>query len=75
MARSEAVRRLARRSWARRLATGLGPLDRQVVRASRGRVSLVGLAGLPVLRLRVSRRRGGDVEAVVVGRTVCKPDS
>ncbi|QWC86446.1 nitroreductase family deazaflavin-dependent oxidoreductase [Nocardioidaceae bacterium] len=67
MAGSEPVRRLARRSWARRLAVGLGPLDRRLVRASRGRVSVVELAGLPLLRLRVPRRRGGDVEAVVVG--------
>ena len=59
------ARGLSARPWARGLGRRLAPLDRRISRVG-GRVSVVELSGLPLLRLRVPRRRGSDVEGVVV---------
>ena len=59
------ARGLGRRAWAREVGRRLAPIDQRISRAG-GRVSVVELTGLPLLRVRVPRRRGDDVEGVVV---------
>ena len=66
LSRAEMARGLGQRAWVRGLSRRLAPLDRRLSRAG-GRVSVVELSGLPLLCVRVPRRRGADVEGVVVG--------
>jgi deazaflavin-dependent oxidoreductase (nitroreductase family) len=57
------ARRLGRYAWLTRLAPVVLPLDRLLHRMSRGRVTLVGLAGLPSLRLVTTGRKTGRTRA------------
>lgn len=53
------VRRLGRFAWLMKLAPAIGVLDRALHAVSRNRLGLVGLAGLPSLRLVTTGRRTG----------------
>ena len=57
------ARALGRNAWLMRLAPAILPLDRLLHRVSRGRLTLVGLAGLPSLRLLTTGRRTGLTRA------------
>lgn len=50
---------LGRRRWVMRLAPLIVPMDRRLQWLSRGRLSLLGLAGLPWVRLSTTGRRSG----------------
>lgn len=60
---SALARRLGRRAWLMKLAPVILLLDRLLHRTSRGRLTLVGLAGLPSLRLVTTGRRTGLTRA------------
>ncbi|MFF5989523.1 nitroreductase family deazaflavin-dependent oxidoreductase [Prauserella flavalba] len=53
------ARALGRRPWLMKLASAIVWADHRLHRVSRGRVSLVGIAGLPSLRLTTLGRRSG----------------
>jgi deazaflavin-dependent oxidoreductase (nitroreductase family) len=53
------ARRLGRHAWVMGLAPVIVPVDRLLHRVTRGRVSLVGLAGMPSLRLVTTGRKSG----------------
>ena len=53
------VRAAGRHAWLMRLAPVIIPADRFLHRMSRGRLTLVGLAGLPSLRLLTTGRKSG----------------
>jgi deazaflavin-dependent oxidoreductase (nitroreductase family) len=53
------ARALGRHAWLMRLAPVILSLDRLLHRVSRGRLTLVGLAGLPSLRLLTTGRKTG----------------
>lgn len=57
------ARALGRNAWLMRLAPAILSLDRLLHRVSRGRLTLVGLAGLPSLRLLTTGRRTGLTRA------------
>ena len=57
------ARALGRHAWLMRLAPVILPADRLLQRVSRGRLTLVGLAGLPSLRLFTTGRRTGLTRA------------
>lgn len=53
------ARAAGRHAWLMRLAPVIIPADRLLHRVSRGRLTLVGLAGLPSLRLLTTGRKSG----------------
>lgn len=57
------ARALGRHAWLMRLAPVIIPADRLLHRVSRGRFTLVGLAGLPSLRLHTTGRKTGLTRA------------
>jgi deazaflavin-dependent oxidoreductase (nitroreductase family) len=56
---SSLARTLGTQPWVMRRATGIIWVDKRLYRLTRGRVSLVGLAGLPSLRLTTVGRKSG----------------